>query len=184
MLNVQIYGVNLDTTITIPLKNVHQVCLCLLSDLRFWPTFDNLESLDYVINKSRMGQIAPKRNNSNFNLPLEKGVFRQSIFANLLFSPLGKACCSSFEKLESPSPRNGLCQVWLKMTQWFWRRILNFILYIFYLLIISPWKTVFTLHLNTLELQTDDRRLEKLRWAKHFYSTIFLDEKYDVKKKT
>jgi hypothetical protein len=26
-------------------------------------------------------------------------------------------------KLESPSPRDDLCQVWLKLAQWFWRRI-------------------------------------------------------------
>ena len=27
-------------------------------------------------------------------------------------------------KLESPSPKGALCQVWLKLAQWFWRRIL------------------------------------------------------------
>ena len=32
-------------------------------------------------------------------------------------------------KLESPSPKDGLCQVWLILTQWFWRRrFLNFII--------------------------------------------------------
>ena len=25
-------------------------------------------------------------------------------------------------KLESPLPRDALCQVWLKLTQWFWRK--------------------------------------------------------------
>jgi hypothetical protein len=25
-------------------------------------------------------------------------------------------------KLESPLPKNDLCQVWLKLAQWFWRR--------------------------------------------------------------
>ena len=31
-------------------------------------------------------------------------------------------------KLETPSPKDDLCQVWLKMAQWFWRRrFLNFI---------------------------------------------------------
>ena len=25
-------------------------------------------------------------------------------------------------KLESPSPKDALCQVWLKLAQWFWRR--------------------------------------------------------------
>jgi hypothetical protein len=27
-----------------------------------------------------------------------------------------------FNKLESPSPKNDLCQLWLKLVQWFWRR--------------------------------------------------------------
>ena len=26
-------------------------------------------------------------------------------------------------KLESPSPKDALCQVWLKLAKWFWRRI-------------------------------------------------------------
>ena len=31
-------------------------------------------------------------------------------------------------KLESPSPKNVLCQVWLKLAQWFWRRkFFNFV---------------------------------------------------------
>jgi hypothetical protein len=28
----------------------------------------------------------------------------------------------SLNKLESPSPKDDLCQVWLKFAQWFWRR--------------------------------------------------------------
>ena len=31
-------------------------------------------------------------------------------------------------KLESPPPKNALCQVWFLLAQWFWRReFLNFI---------------------------------------------------------
>ena len=30
------------------------------------------------------------------------------------------------KKLQSPSPKDALCQVWLKLAQWFWRRFLNF----------------------------------------------------------
>ena len=30
-------------------------------------------------------------------------------------------------KLESPSPKDALWQVWLKLTQWFWRRFFNFV---------------------------------------------------------
>jgi hypothetical protein len=39
-----------------------------------------------------------------YYLPLEKGVSLQLI------------------RVESPSPKSDLCQVWLKLTQWFWRR--------------------------------------------------------------
>ena len=42
-------------------------------------------------------------------------------------------------KLESPSPKDALCQVWLKLAQWFWRR---------------RWKS----------LQTNDRQSEKITW--------------------
>ena len=30
-------------------------------------------------------------------------------------------------KLESPSPKDALCQIWLKLAQSFWRRFLNFV---------------------------------------------------------
>ena len=37
--------------------------------------------------------------------------------------------------LESPSPKNALCQVWLKLAQWFLRRTFQ------YFTVISPWKS-------------------------------------------
>ena len=43
-----------------------------------------------------------------------------SLFRNYL--PLEKGGALHLNKLESPSPKNALCQVWLKLTQWFWRR--------------------------------------------------------------
>ena len=41
-------------------------------------------------------------------------------------------------KFESPSPKDALCQVWLKLAQWFWIRRS----YFRYFIIISPWKRV------------------------------------------
>ena len=39
-----------------------------------------------------------------------------------------KAETLHLNKLESPSPKNTLCHVWLKLAQWFWRiRSLNFV---------------------------------------------------------
>ena len=55
------------------------------------------------------------------------------IFVNV-FSPFRdnlsfeKGGAFYLNKIESPSPKDALCQVWLKLAQWFWRRrFLNFI---------------------------------------------------------
>ena len=55
------------------------------------------------------------------------------------------------KKLESPSPKDALCQVWLKLAQWFWRRrFLNFVnvflLFLNYLSLEKGW----AVHLNKL----------------------------------
>ena len=34
--------------------------------------------------------------------------------------PLKKDVILHFDKLEFPSPKNVLCQVWLKLVKWFW----------------------------------------------------------------
>ena len=48
------------------------------------------------------------------------------LFRNYL--PLEKSRALYLNKLESPSPKDALCQVWLKVAQWFWRRkFLNFV---------------------------------------------------------
>ena len=43
-----------------------------------------------------------------------------SLFHNYL--PLQRGRSLHLNKLESPSPKNALCQVWMKLAQWFWRR--------------------------------------------------------------
>ena len=45
---------------------------------------------------------------------------RFSLFLNYLSLEKGRAL--HLNKLEFPSPKDALCQVWLKLTQWFWRR--------------------------------------------------------------
>ena len=51
-------------------------------------------------------------------------------------------------KLEFPSPKDALCQVWLKLAQWFWRRFLNFV-HIFSLISnYLPLENALALHLN------------------------------------
>ena len=54
--------------------------------------------------------------------------FRQFIFAIHNYFPLEKGGAFHLNKLESPSPKDALCLVWLKLAQWFWsRRFSNFI---------------------------------------------------------
>jgi hypothetical protein len=58
-----------------------------------------------------------------------------------MYLPLGKGLSHSFEekKIEFPSPEDDLCQVWLKLAVWFWRRFFKKkMLCIFTLLLLSP----------------------------------------------
>ena len=49
-----------------------------------------------------------------------------SLFLNYL--PLEKGGALHLNKLKSPSPKDALCQVWLNLAYWFWRRrLFNFV---------------------------------------------------------
>ena len=75
-----------------------------------------------------------------------------SLIRNYL--PLEKGGALHLNKLESPLPKDALCQVWLKLAQWFWRR---------------RWKyekfTDGRTDRRTDRQTTDDRWWEKLTWA-------------------
>ena len=61
---------------------------------------------------------------------LEKNIvkFRQCIFSILKLFPLRNSGALHLNRLDSPSHTDNLCQVWLKLTHWFWRRrFLNFV---------------------------------------------------------
>ena len=78
--------------------------------------------------------------------------FRQCIFLFHNYLPLEKAKVLHLNKLQSPSPKDALCQVWLKLAQWFWRRrFLNFVnvfsLFCNYL----PLEMGGALHMNKIE---------------------------------
>ena len=59
-------------------------------------------------------------------------------------------------KLESRSPRETLCQVWLKLSKWFWRRLLHvvnlFLLFPNYLPLGWAWPFIW-IDLNSLHLR-------------------------------
>ena len=75
-----------------------------------------------------------------------------SLFRNYL--PLEKCGALHLNKLQSPSPKDALCQVWLQLAQWFWRR---------------RWKCEkFTDGRTDGQMDrqtTDNRGSEKLTWA-------------------
>ena len=72
-----------------------------------------------------------------------------SLFRNYL--PLEKGRALHLNKLEFPLPKDALCQVWLKLAQWFWRR---------------RWKCEkFTTTTTTTTTTTDKFWSEKLTWA-------------------
>ena len=90
----------------------------------------------------------------NGQVVLEKKIFKfcQCIFAISYYLPLEKGGALYLNKFESPSSKDALCQVWLKLAQWFWRRrFLNFIN------VFSLFRNYLTLeksgalHLNKLE---------------------------------
>ena len=96
---------------------------------------------------------------SGWNWPSGSGeeYFLKVVNLFLLFSnypSFRKGVALHLNKLEIPSPRNTMCQVWLKMSQWFWTRrllkVLNnvFLLFCNYL----HFEKGVTLHLNKPEL--------------------------------
>jgi hypothetical protein len=65
----------------------------------------------------------------------------QSIFTLSLSFPLDRGYLLSLNKIKSPSLKDNLCQVWLKLAQWFWRRrFLNDPTPFYISVIISPLK--------------------------------------------
>ena len=87
-----------------------------------------------------------------------------SLFHNYL--PLEKAGALYLNKLESPSPKDALCQVWLKLAQWFWRRrFFNFVNVFLLFRNYLPLEKGVALHLNKLESLSPKDALCKV-WLK------------------
>ena len=63
----------------------------------------------------------------------------QCIFAISNYLPLEKVGALHLNKVESPSLKDSLCKVWLKLALWFWRRrFLKFSQFIFAISQLSP----------------------------------------------
>ena len=88
---------------------------------------------------------------------------KKNLYENLLVLHLNK--------LESPSPKHALCQVWLKLVQWFWRRFFNFVNVILLFGSHLPLAKGMVLYLNKLEspLPIDDLCQVWLNLAQWFW---------------
>ena len=102
-----------------------------------------------------------------------------SLFRNYL--PLEKGGGLYLDNLISPSPKDALCQDWLKLAQWFWRRrffnFVNFFFVISYICNYLPLEKSGALHLNKLEspLPKDALCQVWLKLVKWFWRRRFLN---------
>ena len=70
----------------------------------------------------------------------------------IIISPWKRAEALLFNKLESPSPKDAFCKVWLKLAQWLWRRrFLNFVNLFSLIRNYLPLEKGVALHLNKIE---------------------------------
>ena len=66
-----------------------------------------------------MGHIANLRKHMIIIILIKRRKIHYLLYGNKIVFHLNK--------LESPSPKDVLCQIWLKLAQWFWRRFYNFV---------------------------------------------------------
>ena len=76
-----------------------------------------------VLHLNKIESLHPRMICAKFGWFWRRGFFNFvnvfSLFRNFL--PLGKGGVLNLNKLESHSPKHALCEVWLKLAQWFWR---------------------------------------------------------------
>jgi hypothetical protein len=85
-------------------------------------------------------------------LVLEKILKMFSAFSLFCYYlPLERGYPLLLNKLECSSSKNDLCQVWLKLAQWFWRRFLNDPIPFLHFCDDLPFEEDLALYLNKLE---------------------------------
>ena len=103
--------------------------------------------------------------------------FRQCILTISNYLPLEKGWAFHLNKLESPATKDALCQIWLKLAQWFWRiRFLNFVNVFSLFRNYPPLEKGRALHLNKLESPSPKDALcqDWLKLAQWFWRKDFL----------
>ena len=143
--------------------------------------FKSLNKYDYIITL-KFESPSPKDALCQVGLKLAQWLWRSRFlnFVNVfslfrIYLPLEKGGALHFQKLEFPLPKDALCQVWLKLAQWFWRRrFLNFIIYFSLFRNYHPPEKGTALHLNKLESPSPKDALCQV-WLKmaQFWRTRF-----------
>jgi hypothetical protein len=79
------------------------------------------------------------------------------------YLPLEKDYPLSLNKLKFPLPKDDLCQVWLKLAKWFWRRrFLNDSTPLLHFCDYLPFEQELALYLNKLEFPSPKDNLYKV----------------------
>jgi hypothetical protein len=95
-------------------------------------------------------------------LVMEKKIFNnfQCILTLLLLSPLGEGLFPLLEQIWILSLKGDLCQAWLKLAQWFWRRrFWNYPTPFSHFCDYLPFEEDLTLNLNKLEFPSSKDNL-------------------------
>ena len=93
-------------------------------------------------------------------------VFNNVFFLFPNYLPFGKGVALCLNKLDFPSPNDALCQIWLKLAQWFWRRIFLKVVNLFLLFPNYPYfRKGVALYLNKLEIPSPRNTLCQV-WLK------------------
>ena len=64
-----------------------------------------------------------------------------NVFLPFPYQTLEKGMALPLNKFESLLPKDALCQVWLKLALWFWRRLIDWIVFYVVLAILQPYNS-------------------------------------------
>ena len=92
----------------------------------------------------------------------------------VIFFPLIEGLVLYLNNLELSLPNDGLCQVWLKLAQWFWRRFLNSIIVFLLICNYLPLERGITLHMNKHEIPWPKDILCQVGWNLNFVNVVLL----------
>ena len=107
-------------------KKIFKICQCILADLLLSPDWKRA----WLFIWRNMNSLYPKMICGKFgwNWSSSSGEDFFFKFVNVFsqirnYLPLEKGGACHLNNIESPSPKDALCKIWLKLAQWFWRRI-------------------------------------------------------------